>query len=109
MWLRLLLLGLLAFQLTKTDHFELYSDSTQERWLLEDHKALVPISCDNGDCGHLLRGKPKHKIGKRSVVNIGSMKDYIKFIVRGNKTRDDDRNVDPYVVGNITLGLIIAI
>lgn len=101
-----LLVGLLlvAVQLGWAKHFELYSDLTDERWILEDHKALVPISCPAGDCSQVLRDKPKHKIGKRSVIQIDTMKDYIKFILRGNKTRDDDRNIDPFTVKNITLG-----
>jgi hypothetical protein len=46
----------------------------------------------------------KHKIAKRAAVQVETMKDYIKFLLRGNKTKDDDTNTDPYRTGNITLG-----
>ena len=115
--LRALLLGFLAVQLRsiQADHIELHSVLTGDRWVLESPKSLVPISCTRGDCSDVVPlskppppGTPSHKIKKRAVVHLESIKDYIKFIVRGNKTRDDDRNVDPYRVSNITLGPFLS-
>lgn len=113
--LRFLLLGLLAVQLKSVqgDHIELHSVLTGDRWVLENHRSLVPISCNRDDCSAVIPKKPvnkqqPHKIKKRAaVVQIENMKEYLKFILRGNKTRDDDRNIDPYTVSNITLGNLL--
>lgn len=90
------------------EDYELYSDLTDDRWVL-DARSLVPVQCPDDGCPpatftDMTDLLPSHKIKKRSVVKIDSMKDYIKFLLRGNKTRDDDRPIDPYVTGNITLG-----
>ena len=103
--------GILAVSVTAlypAEDYELYSDLTDDRWVL-DARSLVPVQCPDEGCPpatftDMTDLRPIHKIKKRSVVKIDSMKDYIKFLLRGNKTRDDDRPIDPYVTGNITLG-----
>ena len=103
--------GILAVSVTAlypAEDYELYSDLTDDRWVL-DARSLVPVQCPDEGCPpatftDMTNLRPIHKIKKRSVVKIDSMKDYIKFLLRGNKTRDDDRPIDPYVTGNITLG-----
>lgn len=85
-------------------NYELYSDYSSERWFFDDRK-MVPVSCHNGDCSQFFAHWPKHKIAKRAIVQVNTMKDYIKFMLRGNKTRDDDTNIDPYLTGNLTLGM----
>lgn len=97
---------------SRADHFELFSELHDERYFLDDSKP-VPVACEDGDCTPLFRavhfGAPQHKIGKRAAVQIDSMRDYIKFLLRGNKTKDDDRNTEPYRTGNITLGALSTI
>lgn len=88
----------------RSSYYELYSEfRPDERWFLDDAK-LVPISCDNGDCSALFNKHNKHKIAKRSLVQVETMEDYIKFLLRGNRTKDDDTNTEPYRTGNISLG-----
>lgn len=103
MLLRILLVLASAFIHVRSGHYELYSDLSSERWYLDDSK-LIPITCDDGDCTSLFPKHVKHNIAKRAVVQVNTMKDYIKFLLRGNKTKDDDTNTDPYLTGNITLG-----
>jgi len=112
LFLRLfVVVGILAVSVTAlypAEDYELYSDLTDDRWVL-DARSLVPVQCPDEGCPpatftDMTDLRPIHKIKKRSVVKIDSMKDYIKFLLRGNKTRDDDRPIDPYVTGNITLG-----
>ncbi|XP_032780449.2 ionotropic receptor 93a [Daphnia magna] len=91
----------------RSAYYELYSEfRPDERWFLDDAK-LVPISCDNGDCSALFNKHNKHKVVKRSVVQVETMKDYIKFLLRGNRTKDDDTNIGPYRTSNITLGVVL--
>lgn len=103
MLLRILLVLASILAHVHSAHYELYSDLSSERWFLDDKK-LIPISCQEGDCTSFFTSYPKHKIAKRAVVQVDTMKDYIKFVLRGNKTKDDDTNTDPYVTGNNTLG-----
>ncbi len=104
MLLRVLLVLASAFIHVQSAHYELYSElRPDERWFLDDTK-LIPVSCENGDCSALFNKHNKHKIAKRAAVQVETMKDYIKFLLRGNKTKDDDTNTDPYRTGNITLG-----
>jgi len=104
MLLRVLLVLASAFIRVQSAHYELYSElRPDERWFLDDTK-LIPVSCENGDCSALFNKHNKHKIAKRAAVQVETMKDYIKFLLRGNKTKDDDTNTDPYRTANITLG-----
>lgn len=108
MLLRILLVLASALIYVQTAHYELYSDLSNERWFLDDKK-LVPVSCQNGDCTSFFSGHPKHRIAKRAIVKVDTMRDYVKFLLRGNKTKDDDTNTDPYMTGNTTLGMLIMI
>ena len=100
-----------AIAIYPVEDYEFYSDLSDDRWVL-DARSLVPVPCPEGGCppatsfNHFPDLHPDHKIRKRSVVKIDSMKDYIKFLLRGNKTRDDNRPITPYVTGNLTLGKI---
>lgn len=102
-----ILLALASLCSVWTHHFEIFSELHDERYFLDESKP-VPVVCDDGDCTSFFHavhfGAPKHKIRKRAAIQIDNMRDYIKFLLRGNKTRDDDRNNDPYRTGNITLG-----
>ena len=106
MLLRVLLVLASALVRTHAAHYELYSDLSEERWFLDDTK-LVPISCQDGDCSATFSKyvKQYHKMAKRAVVQVDTMKDYIKFLLRGNKTKDDETNTTNYATGNITLGI----
>ncbi|EFX89958.1 hypothetical protein DAPPUDRAFT_309629 [Daphnia pulex] len=107
MLLRVLLVLASAFIHVQSAHYELYSElRPDERWFLDDTK-LIPVSCENGDCSALFNKHNKHKIAKRAAVQVETMKDYIKFLLRGNKTKDDDTNTDPYRTANITLGVVM--
>ncbi len=103
MLLRILLVLASAFICVQSGHYELYSDLSEERWFLDDSK-LIPISCQDGDCSPMFNKYVKHKIAKRAVVQVDTMKDYIKFLLRGNKTKEDETNTAPYATANITLG-----
>jgi hypothetical protein len=106
MFLHVILVLASAFIRVQSAHYELYSElRPDERWFLDDSK-LIPVSCENGDCSSLFNKHNKHKIAKRAVVQVETMKDYIKFLLRGNKTKDDETNTEPYRTGNITLGNI---
>ena len=54
------------------------------------------VECYNADCAH--------QAVKRETVEIETVKDYIKYLLRGNKTKDDHFNTEPYVYGNTTIG-----
>ena len=45
-----------------------------------------------------------HEAIKRETIEIDTMKDYIKYLLRGNKTRDDHFNTEPFIYGNMTIG-----
>ena len=46
----------------------------------------------------------EHHIEKRDADEVATMKDFINYLLRGNKTKDDVLNTNPYYVGNLSLG-----
>jgi hypothetical protein len=58
-----------------------------------------------------LENCPNHRISKRQAASlgIGTMKDFLKYLIRGNKTKDDELNTEPYKADNLTLGTPISV
>ncbi len=74
------------------------SASFETDWDLETLAYDGEAICDEDYCDH--------QINKRQITpeGNGTMKDFIKFLLRGNKTKDDELNTLPYVAGNLSLG-----
>ena len=106
MLFRVLLALASSLAIIHSTQYELYSEYSSERWFFDD-KNLVPVSCNNGDCSQFFAHLPKHKIAKRPIIQVNTMQEFIKFLIDVNKTTDDDINSEPYLTGNLTLGVYI--
>jgi len=73
---------------------ELYTDDDRSPFDLGS--SFSSAACYSADC--------IHETVKREAVEVETMKDYIKYLLRGNKTKDDHYNTDPFVYGNTTIG-----
>ena len=97
----LLILVLNSPLLPRADDY-LYQDYQDPSELSEygiDQQLLGTADCSQNECG-------VHRMTKRLIQNpeIPTMKDFIKYLLRGSLTKEDQQSTEPFVAGNMTLG-----